>query len=47
VFWDVHDPDRTIVIELIDERYDELIVEVESPAAVLGQLQEALRGRSV
>lgn len=45
VFWDVHDPDRTIVVELVDERYDELIVEVESPASVLGQLQEALRSR--
>jgi hypothetical protein len=45
VFWDVHDPDRTIVVELVDERYDELIVEVESPAAVLGRLQAALRSR--
>lgn len=47
VFWDVHDPDRTIVIELADERYDELIVEVESPATVQGQLRDALRGRGV
>jgi hypothetical protein len=31
IFWDVHDPARTIVIELSDERYDELIVEVASP----------------
>ena len=42
----MRDPDRTIVIELVDERYDELIVEVESPASVLGQLQGALGGRS-
>ena len=47
VFWDVHDPERTIVIELADERYDELIVEVESPATVQGQLRDALRGRGV
>lgn len=45
VFWDVHDPDLTIVVELVDERYDELIVEVESPATVEGLLREALRGR--
>jgi hypothetical protein len=32
IFWDVHDPERTIVVELSDERYDELIVEVENPA---------------
>jgi hypothetical protein len=31
VFWDVHNPDNTIVIELKDERYNELIVEVEDP----------------
>ena len=31
VFWDVHNPDNTIVIELRDERYSELIVEVEDP----------------
>ena len=31
VFWDVHNPDDTIVIELRDERYNELIVEVEDP----------------
>jgi hypothetical protein len=31
VFWDVHHPDQTVVIELKDERYDELIVEVPDP----------------
>ena len=31
IFWDVHNPERTIVIELSDERYDELIVEVADP----------------
>ena len=28
VFWDVHHPENTIVIELRDERYNELIIEV-------------------
>jgi len=42
VFWDVHDPERTIVIELVDERYDELIIEVADPARAV-QLLEAAR----
>jgi hypothetical protein len=39
IFWDVHDPERTIVIELADERYDELIVEVADPADAIRLLQ--------
>jgi hypothetical protein len=34
VFWDVHHPEKTIVIDLHDERYNELIVEVDDPEAV-------------
>jgi hypothetical protein len=41
IFWDVHDPERTVVIELLDERYDELIVEVADPSAAIQQLQAA------
>src|SRR5690349_19606840 len=32
IFWDVHDPENAIVIDLHDERYNELIVEVENPS---------------
>lgn len=32
IFWDVHHPENTIVIDLHDERYNELIVEVADPA---------------
>jgi hypothetical protein len=39
IFWDVHDPERTIVVELSDERYDELIVEVASPADAIRLLR--------
>jgi len=46
VFWDVHDPERTIVIELRDERYGELIVEVEDPAAALAVLQRSIEPRN-
>lgn len=41
VFWDVHDPEKTVVIELHDERYRELIVEVADPAAAVALLQQA------
>jgi hypothetical protein len=31
VFWDVHNPEDTVVIELKDERYNESTVEVADP----------------
>jgi hypothetical protein len=42
VFWDVHNPDNTVVIELKDERYAELIVEVVDPKATVELLKTAL-----
>ncbi len=42
-FWDVHNPDRAIVIELRDESYDRLVVEVadpESAVALIGMYRE-------
>lgn len=42
VFWDVHHPDNTIVIDLHDERYNELIVEVENPAAAAQMIESLL-----
>lgn len=42
VFWDVHHPEKTIVIELHDEQYSQLIVEVEDPEAAVRLIQEAL-----
>jgi hypothetical protein len=35
IFWDVHDPEKTIVIDLHHERYAQLIVEVADPAAAV------------
>lgn len=35
VFWDVHDPENTVVIDLHDERYNQLIVEVADPGAAV------------
>lgn len=42
VFWDVHHPEKTIVIELHDERYNELIVEVADPQAAVELIQNAV-----
>lgn len=42
VFWDVHNPDNTIVIELHDERYNELIVEVADPESAVNQIKALL-----
>ena len=42
VFWDVHHPEKTIVIELHDERYNELVVEVDDPDGAMRLIQNAL-----
>lgn len=45
VFYDVHDPDQTIVLELEHEHYHRLVIEVKSPAEAVALLQEALHDR--
>ena len=47
IFWDVHNPDNTIVIDLHDERYGELIVEVADPAAAVQLIKPHCQGTSV
>ncbi|HTZ74591.1 MAG TPA: hypothetical protein VMB47_11765 [Candidatus Aquilonibacter sp.] len=42
VFWDVHDPEKTIIIDLHDEQYNQLIVEVADPQSALSLIQSAL-----
>ena len=44
VLWDVHNPDKTVVIELKDERYNELVVEVAAPQAAVELVRAALPG---
>ncbi|MBI1874221.1 MAG: hypothetical protein HYS05_10095 [Acidobacteria bacterium] len=44
VFWDVHDPAKTIIVSLDHERYKKLIVEVGDPIAVAFQLRRAVGG---
>ena len=42
VFWDVHHPEKTIVIDLHDERFNQLVVEVADPEAAVKPIQNAL-----
>ena len=42
VFWDVHHPEKAVVINLHDERYNELVVEVNDPDAAVKLIQNAL-----
>ena len=42
VFWDVHDPERSVVIQLKDERYARLVIEVDDPPATAVAIQGAL-----
>ena len=42
VFWDVHDPEKTVVIHLKDERYARLVIEVDDPPATAVAIQGAL-----
>ncbi len=42
VFWDVHNPDNAVVIELRDERYNELIVEVANPSGAVEMVKSML-----
>jgi hypothetical protein len=43
VFYDVHHPDNTIVLELNHERYQRLIIEVADPAAAVKQISEVIQ----
>jgi hypothetical protein len=42
VFYDVHDPDRTIVLELNHERFARLVVEVDDPEAAVKTISAAI-----
>jgi hypothetical protein len=43
VFWDVHEAAKAIVIELSDERYARLIVQVADPAATVALIERAIQ----
>jgi hypothetical protein len=43
VFWDVRDPAMSIIIELHDERFGELVVEVNDPMFAVEQIKARLQ----
>lgn len=43
IFWDVRRPENAIVVEITNERYDRLIVEVADPAEALERIVSATR----
>ena len=46
VFFDVHDPERSIVFDLDHESYKRLVIEVEDTEGTLGLVKNALAGRA-
>jgi hypothetical protein len=44
VFWDVHDPDKAIGIDLRDERYARLVIEVSDPKDEISRIMAAVAG---
>ena len=45
VFWDVHDADKAIVIELGDEKYARLVIEVDDPRGTVDMIEKAVGHR--
>ena len=43
VFWDIHKPEKAVVISLNDERFNELVIEVENPDLFVRELQQAIK----
>ena len=42
VFWDVHDPAQAIIVELDDERYQRLVVQVDDPKSTAETINRAV-----
>ncbi|MFF4778029.1 hypothetical protein [Microtetraspora fusca] len=42
VFWDVQNPAKAVVIELADERYARLVVQVDDPRATVALIEGAV-----
>jgi hypothetical protein len=46
VFWDVHEPEKTLVIQLRDERYARLVIEVEDPHSTAAAIKAGAAGET-
>jgi hypothetical protein len=47
VFWDVVHPDKAVVVELRDERYARLVLEVDQPQKTVDTVRRSLRERGI
>lgn len=45
-FWDVHFPERTVVVDLADEQYERLVIDVDDPEATVAQINAAVGARA-
>lgn len=45
VFWDVHDSAKAVVIELYDDTYQRLVIEVPDPRAAVEHIERAVAQR--
>jgi hypothetical protein len=45
-FWDVHFPDRTVVVDLTDEQFDRLVIDVDDPEATVAAINAAIDARA-
>lgn len=45
VFWDVHNKDKAVVIELQDDSYQRLVIEVDDPRATVELIENAVAQR--
>jgi hypothetical protein len=45
VYWEVQDATKAVMIELTDERYGRLVVEVDDPATVVTRINRAVEER--
>ncbi|MCL4540827.1 MAG: hypothetical protein M1396_00560, partial [Chloroflexi bacterium] len=43
IFWDVHHPERAVMISLAHNKYDKVIVEVSNPEETIQKITSALR----
>jgi hypothetical protein len=46
VFWNVHHPENIIVIDLYDERYAKLVIEVADPSVTVATINNALSNKA-
>ncbi len=47
VFWNVHDPEKAIAVDLRDEDFSSLVIEVPDPDASMLEIDRAIAGINV